>query len=905
MMFGLEMASRRLAATALLALAGALVPVATAAGTQSRSTNVIPFNPISVRAASTTAIPVSPIPGSNSVTNIVSANPTSTNPNPNTNPTSANVIVANSTSPSKASTSQGPGGAAITWGDNYHGQLGQIFKDEYELSPVPVEGVNGITEIAAGASFDLALLGDGAVVSWGGNLYGELGDDTRLANWEEGYGHVAVREWVRGAKEPSEFPPLTGVKQIAAGGVHGLALMQNGTVTAWGNNEYGQLGDGKQGFESLTNTNQRVAKTVEWPAVNKVEKVLIKGVEKERTVKIATGKLADILAVAASGDSDYALTSEHTVLAWGSDTEGQLGLDLSEPGPEGCETEVAHFPRSEPCSTVPRLVEWTNPKTGRREPLKEVETVVAGRFSAYALLADGHVVSWGGNREGQLGTGAVTQPPHASEYPPAEVRLNDGKEGVSGEPLSGVLELAAGYDSVLARIEKGGREEIFGWGSDGEGALALEPGTAPVANCRNELSPKQEEAKLRQIYEEEQAISRLEEAIASQEAAGKNAEALQDQLAQDEKKLKSLPEPIACVKKAVPIPRLEALHPQALAAGTDYGLALSGGRVYAWGRNEYGELGNGKPPENTENPVTGKNVKEAGYPEPAQVRGFSHATAVAAGNTSALVLVESSAERPESPLTVTPEQLALGLTWSQKAAGGAEVAGQKLNYRVADRKGEPPAAEEGGDPAEESGSPTNNPEEAPTIFGLEEGEPPVVESRHDKLKVLHGGWTGARPIAFEYQWERCNVEGADCVKINREGHECGSSGCASVYSGHTLVKEDVGHTLRATVIAGGPEGQGTATTEPTEPVALEEGEAERTTEVGKSELIDPFQITRTLERFPLSEEQKSKGERKHREVAHKLEAVPYELKLMTREALAGQLRRGQTRTMIATPLPAQ
>lgn len=805
----------------------------------------------------------------------------------------------------KSTSAEGSGAAAVTWGDNYHGQLGQIFKDNYELSPVPVEGVNGITEIAAGASFDLALLGNGTVVAWGGNLYGELGDDTRLANWEEGDGHVTVKEWIPGLTGTSEFPALTGVKQIAAGGVHGLALMQDGTVKAWGNNEYGQLGDGKQGFELLTNTNQRVAKTVAWPAIDRTEKVVMKGVERERQIEVAAGKLTNILEVVVGGGSDYALTREHTVMAWGSDTQGQLGLDLSGPGPEGCETEVAHYPNPEPCSTVPRLVEWTNPRTRRREPLKEVATVLAGELSAYALLQNGHVVSWGGNREGQLGTGAITVPPHSSERPPEEVRLDSGKEGLSGEPLSGVVGLSAGYDDVLARVHKDGREGVVGWGSDDQGALTLETSKAPVVNCRNELTPKQEEAKLQQIHLEEAAIKKLEEEISLAEAGGKNVELLQQLLAQDEKKLKTLPEPIACVKKAAPIPRLEALHPQILAAGDAYGLALSAGKVYAWGRNEHGELGNDKAPANTENPVTGRNIREPGYPQPAPVLGFGRATAVVAGTADALVVVENPVERPESPLSVTPEHLALGLDWSQRTAGGDEVVGQKLNYRQANRKSEPPASEESGDPAEESGPPVNNPEEPPTIVGVEEGEAPAVEVKHNKLKVRHGSWTGARPITFEYQWERCNTEGRECVKIDKQGNECSSIGCPSIYNGETLIKGDVGHTLQATVIANGPEGQGTASTEPTEPVTLEASERERTTEIGKNELTDPFQITKTVERFPPTEAQKLAGERKSREVIHALQAVPYELRLETREISASEPRPLKTRVMVATPMPAE
>jgi alpha-tubulin suppressor-like RCC1 family protein len=47
---------------------------------------------------------------------------------------------------------------------------------------------------------------------------------------------------------------LTHVVDIAAGGVHSLALKSDGTVWAWGDDWYGQLGDGKYYFDAPTAT---------------------------------------------------------------------------------------------------------------------------------------------------------------------------------------------------------------------------------------------------------------------------------------------------------------------------------------------------------------------------------------------------------------------------------------------------------------------------------------------------------------------------------------------------------------------------------------------------------------------------------------------------------------------------
>src|ERR1051326_1037965 len=84
----------------------------------------------------------------------------------------------------------------IAWGDNSAGQCN-----------VPGSVTNAVA-IAAGATFSLALNGDGTITSWG--------------------------------SAPSVPADLTNVLSIVAGSAHCAALRADGTVTAWGNNAQGQ-----------------------------------------------------------------------------------------------------------------------------------------------------------------------------------------------------------------------------------------------------------------------------------------------------------------------------------------------------------------------------------------------------------------------------------------------------------------------------------------------------------------------------------------------------------------------------------------------------------------------------------------------------------------------------------------
>ncbi|WP_437672574.1 RCC1 domain-containing protein [Sorangium sp. So ce131] len=129
------------------------------------------------------------------------------------------------------------GGTAMCWGTGYSGQLGDGTSGmgAQKLTPAPVPGLSGVTQIAAGSYSSCALLETGAVSCWGANDYGQLGDGTTQER-----------------SEPNLLPGLAQVTRLALGGFHAYALRMDGTVFSWGSNAEGQLGNGKVGTAQPT-----------------------------------------------------------------------------------------------------------------------------------------------------------------------------------------------------------------------------------------------------------------------------------------------------------------------------------------------------------------------------------------------------------------------------------------------------------------------------------------------------------------------------------------------------------------------------------------------------------------------------------------------------------------------------
>jgi hypothetical protein len=118
------------------------------------------------------------------------------------------------------------GGRVAAWGHGVDGELGDGTDTEH-TSPIIVPLLEHVVSIAAGCYFGLALRSDGTVAAWGYGHNGELGDGKALER-----------------PSPIVIPGLEHVVAIAAGCYDSYALLASGEVKAWGRSPEGEVGDG-------------------------------------------------------------------------------------------------------------------------------------------------------------------------------------------------------------------------------------------------------------------------------------------------------------------------------------------------------------------------------------------------------------------------------------------------------------------------------------------------------------------------------------------------------------------------------------------------------------------------------------------------------------------------------------
>lgn len=199
------------------------------------------------------------------------------------------------------------------------------------------------------------------------------------------YGQLG-NETVAWSNSPVQVVGLTNVVAIAAGDSHNLALKQDNTVWAWGRNDYGQLGDGSES--------------------NRYAPVQVKGLY--------------ALAIAAGDVHSLALNTDLVAYAWGDNSYGQLG--------DGTDY---------PYRTLPEFV----------QVFYYANSIAAGGSHSVMLeLGARRIFSWGSNYSGQL----------------------DGRHGeprntpMRATAFSNVKSIAAGGDNTLAIAEDG---TLWGWGN--------------------------------------------------------------------------------------------------------------------------------------------------------------------------------------------------------------------------------------------------------------------------------------------------------------------------------------------------------------------------------------------------------------------------------------------------------
>jgi alpha-tubulin suppressor-like RCC1 family protein len=390
--------------------------------------------------------------------------------------------------------------------------------------------------VSAGGEHALALSDTGEVWAWGNNTSGELGDGT-----------------TRGSILPVRVIGLTGVTLIAAGGGHSLAYRgSDGSIWAWGSNSSGQLGQPIAVRRSLS--------------------------------PVAITGLPALQGIATGGFHSLALATDGTVYAWGSNTEGQLGLgdftDRAAPAavtiPDLALAIGAGATHSLAVVGATREV-WAwgsntwgqlgsglqgKPGEGVANPqpaigIRGADQVAGGDIHSIARTTDGRVWGWGYNTEGQVGNGDLT-PPNVGILRPT---LLTGITGVSA--------IDAGGQSSIAEKPDG---SVWMWGSN-------QLGTCGVNGRVDPRVPTQ--------------VVNLPGAVAIS-VGGKFAMALAPP--RSTSGVLVVGDPRADTSTPVPRP---SVHPAAgltdvamLAAGWHHALALDAQhRIWAWGDNTSGQIG--------------------------------------------------------------------------------------------------------------------------------------------------------------------------------------------------------------------------------------------------------------------------------------------------------------------------
>jgi alpha-tubulin suppressor-like RCC1 family protein len=516
------------------------------------------------------------------------------------------------------------GGVVYAWGANTQGQLGDGNAPSVESAsdvPVKVSGLTNVAAIAGGGSNGYALTSSGGVYSWG------AGDTGQLGNGQTGF-----------ADTPVPVSGLTNITAIGASGTNGFAVTGSGSVYAWGSNVNGALGDG-QDSSSQHSSDTPVAvvgvadaRYVGGGSNSQASFVITRsghlrawgsnehgtlgtgipeGSKPYSDVPITVDTPGQVVAAGMAGFAAYAVTSSGHLLSWGDNQEGELGVGVQS---------------SYTGTGIPVRV----------GSLTHVVQVAAGFYSSAALTSSGEVYDWGSNGGGQLGDGStspstrvervvqisgIAQIAQSAQAGFAVARSGavfgwgdhtllgaNAPPGVNDVPvqiagLSGVRQVAAGYETAYALTTTG---VVYAWGSNENGALG--DGNSQSAEGSRvtpvQLSGLSDIVQIAAGTFGGYALSRTGVIYSwGDNSVGE----LGDGLLPPAEALRLTPAPLTGLP---PVTAISASWSFASAGGVD-GYALTGsGKVYVWGVNARGSLGDGTTPEDhtlsaTPHPVVG------------------------------------------------------------------------------------------------------------------------------------------------------------------------------------------------------------------------------------------------------------------------------------------------------------
>ncbi|MBU1219226.1 hypothetical protein KKF34_00545 [Myxococcota bacterium] len=242
-------------------------------------------------------------------------------------------------------------GHAWCWGNNEYGQIGDGTITTDRTVPTAVAMPEDVTfvQIAPGGAHTCALDNNQKIWCWGANNMGQVG------NGEGGSGEVSL--------EPTLIAPLDDADflSVSSGAFHSCGVMTTGGVLCWGGNGQKQISNFSGGFA--------------------VTPYQIPG--------ISTSVIVE-----AGGYFNISTNPSGSMIGWGQNTRGQLGLE------------------------TPTTVITPNPIM-----LGNVDIISCGGFHTCIIDTNSLAACWGDNSFGQLGSGLTTP---VFSYMPVELDLPSG-----------------------------------------------------------------------------------------------------------------------------------------------------------------------------------------------------------------------------------------------------------------------------------------------------------------------------------------------------------------------------------------------------------------------------------------------------------------------------------------------
>lgn len=267
-------------------------------------------------------------------------------------------------------------GEVWSWGDNSSGQLGQgNYKDL--MIPVKIPGLKNVSVVAAGDAHSMALKSDGTLWVWGSNGSGQLG--------------VTIKD--TSVSSPLENDELDKVIAISANGKNSLAMRFDNTLWSWGDNTFGQLGDGTQSTKYMPVQVKGINKTLAiyqgvyhtavitsdgsvWTWGLNLTGAL--GHNKNFLLPNKVEGIDHVKELALTGASTLALKEDGSVWGWGASAFGELAKENNK-----TEDQIAAITRI--------------------KDLDNIQSIYSHDSTAMAINKQGELYSWGSNKNLRLG----------------------------------------------------------------------------------------------------------------------------------------------------------------------------------------------------------------------------------------------------------------------------------------------------------------------------------------------------------------------------------------------------------------------------------------------------------------------------------------------------------------------